>query len=270
MVWNSPTARSDIDAASTPTGGQVLLRGRDHPHLGACVVAEVDMNLAAAMSAGSTPKKRRWTSDPNEDAAAVLEGNGAAALAVADAHFGHESSERVIEYVLDALGDEPPDASLSDAQLVNLFFHAGVAVQRETTRADSRHPDTRTTLALALISSEAVQWAALGDSCVVVVGTDGGTRVDTPSSAFLGNRFTHADIAASLTRGRAARDAIKYVVCATDGLSHALSRRGLSFAEVVASELGGARTARQGAERLVTRALGEGVDDAVTVAVALC
>jgi serine/threonine protein phosphatase PrpC len=222
------------------------------------------------MSAGARQKQRPWASDPNEDAGAVLEGHGATALVVADAHFGYESSERAIDCVLEALGDDPPDASLSEAQLVKLFFDAGIAVQRETTRTDAPHPDSRTTLALALISSESVQWAAIGDSCIVVVREGEATRVDTPSTAFLGNRFTHADIAGTLTRGRLSRDDVDCVVCATDGLSDSFSRAGMPIADAVALHVAGARSAGQVADRLVSEALAQGVDDAVTVAVALC
>ncbi len=270
MLPDSSNAGPDVSRVSTPaTPGLALLRGRDYPELQACAVAELGTSLAVAMSAGAKKKQRAWIPDPNEDAGAVLEGHGAAALVVADAHFGHESSERAVDCVLEALGDDPPDASLSEAQLVKLFFDAGVAVQRETTRDHAPHPDTRTTLALALISSESLQWAAIGDSCVVVVREGDATRVDTPSAAFLGNRFTHADIAGILTRGRMGREDVQCVVCATDGLSDALSQDGLQIADAIASHVAGARSARQIAERLVSQALAYGIDDAVTVAVAL-
>ncbi len=245
------------------------LIGRDHTQLGTYAVADIDSTLAVAISPGATPRDRPRASDPNEDAGAILKGSGASVLVVADGHFGREASERVVDFVLDALGDDPPDANLSEAQLVALFFGAGVAVQRETTRADCTHPDTRTTLALALIAHEAVQWAAIGDSCVVVVGADGGARVDTPRAVYLGDRFTHADIASSLTRGRIAREDVTGVVCATDGLLDGLAQAGVAVEGLVAAEAADARTAADVAEHLVARVLREGVDDAVTVAVGL-
>jgi Protein phosphatase 2C len=251
-----------------PPPRTAVLKGRDHTRLGAHAVAEIGAALAVAMTAGANARSRP-SYDPNEDSGAILDVPGASALIAADGHFGHESAECVVDFVVDALGADPPDARLSEAQLVRMFFDAGVAVQRETTRATCPHPDSRTTLVLAVVACDAVHWAAFGDSSIVLVGKDGGIRVDTPRAVYLGDRFTHIDVGNALTRGRVPRDDIACVVCATDGLEHGLARGDSTLEGAVASETAEASTAREVAEGLIARALSAGVDDAVTVAVAL-
>jgi serine/threonine protein phosphatase PrpC len=246
-----------------------VLRGRDHTEFETYAVVEVGSTLAVATTPGAARSGGPRSSNPNEDAGAVLGGSAASALVVADGHFGLEAAETVVDFVTEALGEDPPDANLSEDELVRLFFDAGVAVQRGATRMNSVHPDARTTMAIALITHETIQWAAIGDSCVVVVGGDGSFRLDTPRAAFLGDRFTLADIASALTRGQVARKDVSCVVCATDGLALGISEAGLILTEVIAADAAAADSAADLAERLVTRALSDGVDDAVTVAVAL-
>lgn len=253
---------------SFPTGGKTVLRGRDHPRLGAYAVGRVGTSLAVGISAGATAKPSPAL-DANEDVGAAVKGARADLLVVADGHFGCEASELAVDHVLAALGEDPPPADLSDEQLVAIFFDAGVAVQRETTRVGVQHPDSRTTLAFALVADDAVQWAAIGDSCVVVAGNDGGARLDVPRSAYLGDRFGFTDVAATLTRGRCARSSIDCLVLATDGFVDCLVPDGVDVAAIVSGELGSARDAGQIAEALVTLALRQRAGDAVTIAVAL-
>jgi serine/threonine protein phosphatase PrpC len=220
------------------------------------------------MSAGARTKPRPAL-DPNEDVGAVVSGSRADLLVVADGHFGREASELAVDHVLDMIGDDPPPADLTDEELVDLFFDAGVAVHRETSRAGSPHPDSRTTLALALVAGDAVQWASLGDSCVVLATSEAGaTRVDVPRSAYLGYRFAPSDMAAALTRGRAAWNSGHCLVLATDGLVDAVGVDGLDIAAIVSRELGSGADAARTAERLLQLALAGQADDAVTIAVA--
>lgn len=252
---------------SLPPNGTTVLRGRDHPRLGASAVAWDGTSLAVGISAGARAKPSPAL-DANEDVGAVVKGSRADLLVVADGHFGCEASELAVDHVLAAIGDEPPPATLSDEQLIAIFFDAGVAVQRETSRVGSLHPDSRTTLALALVADDAVQWAAIGDSCVVVAGNDGGARLDVPRSAYLGHRFGLTDIAAALTRGRRARSSVDCLVLATDGFVDCLVPEDLDVAAVVSDELGSARDPEQVVERLLALALDRDADDAVTIAVA--
>jgi serine/threonine protein phosphatase PrpC len=197
-----------------------------------------------------------------------VRGTRADLLVVADGHFGREASELAVDHVLDAIGDDPPPADLSDDDLVTIFFDAGVTVQREISRPDCPHPDSRTTLALALVAEDAIQWAAIGDSCVVLASAAGGARLDVPRSAYLGYRFAVADVKAGLTRGRAAWNSGDCLVLATDGLVDAVAVEGPDVAAVVSRELGSAVDAARTAETLLRLALAEDADDAVTIVVA--
>lgn len=249
----------------TPAYGEAVLRGRDHERSRTVAGASVGPSLAVAMSAGSVVGTRQSV-DPNEDVAAVVRGPRAELLVVADGHFGHEASELVVDHLLETLGDDPPPADLSDDELVALFYDAGLAVQHETGRPGFPHPDSRTTLAFALASDDAVQWAALGDSCVVLASTGSAVRVDAPRSAYLGSRFGLADVAAALTRGCEPRsDAL---VLATDGLVDALGADDEELTAAVRRELRRGARGERLAQRLVDLALERGAADAVTVAVA--
>lgn len=244
-----------------------LLRGRDHTQLGACTVEHVGSSLAVGMSAGARAKARPAV-DPNEDVGAVARGPRADLLVVADGHFGREASELVVDHVLGALGEDPPPADLAYEDLVALFFDAGVAVQRETSRAGCRHPHSRTTLALALVTDDSLQWAALGDSCIVLATEEGGARLDLPRNAYLGYRFDFADVATALTSGRTAWDSNDFLVLSTDGLVDAVRANGLELAAFVSSELRNTSDAPRAAGGLLQLAVAGHVDDAVTIAIA--
>jgi serine/threonine protein phosphatase PrpC len=252
------------------TGGveRAIVRGHDHPALGTSSVTALAASLAIGISAGARAKTSP-TAAPNEDAGAVARGSRADLLVVADGHFGTEASELVVDHVLRAIGEDPPPADLTDEDLVALFYAAGIAVQRETTRPGCPHPHSRSTLAIALVASDLVQWAAIGDSCVVVATGDGGTRLDAPRPAYLGHHFTAADVAGALSRGRTPRVSRTCVVLATDGLVQGLEEGGAEVAASVGTDARDAAAATDVAQALLGRALGNGVRDAVTVAVAL-
>lgn len=245
-----------------------LLLGREHHDLGACVVASLSDSVAIAMSAGSASKGR--VGKGNEDSGAVVSKGRAALLVVADAHFGPEAAEVAVDHIVTSIGGDISGAELTDEATASLFFRTGVAVQRETTRAGFPHPDTKTTLALARMTDDDVVWASIGDSCVFLASASGGTTgMGTPRSAYLGNRFTPADVAASVAYGRLRRSEVRAVVVATDGLVATLGRAGLEVASAVEEACRSNSAADEVAEALVSRALREGCDDAVTVAVAL-
>jgi serine/threonine protein phosphatase PrpC len=239
-----------------------VLRGRDHPRLGACEVAEIGEALAVGISAGA----ERGRAQTNEDVGAVVAAIKTAVLVVADGHFGHEASEATVDEVLASLGPEP-GADISDLELVELFFEAGVAVQRATTIVGCPHPDSRTTLALAVIDNSMVRWAAIGDSYVIVVSAAEGRRLDSPRRAYLGDRFDFGDVAGAMSMGRVARSEADHVVLATDGLADTLARVGADPAQVVAAERE-AVSAGGLTRQLLSLALRHGARDAITVAVA--
>ena len=250
-----------------PVPEAIVLHGSDHRGVGEHTLATIGSSLAVATSAGAKPPSVPAV-DGNEDVGAIVSGSRAELLIVADGHFGHEASELAVHHVLEALGDDPPPADLVDEELVALFFDAGVAVQHETGRFDCPHPNSRTTLALALVTDEIVQWAALGDSCVIIAAGQWGVRLDTPRSAYLGSRFHVTDIAAAMTRGRLARTVWDALVLATDGLVDALGVADKDLATTVQRELGSRVGAEQLADCLIQLALGHGAEDAVTIAVA--
>lgn len=245
----------------------VIVRGRDHPELGKVVVSELSRSLAVATSAGAVWKDPPAV-DPNEDVAAVVEGDRAALVVAADGHYGREASEIAVDLVLAELGDDPPPADLDDEALVSLFFRANLAVQRETTRPNSPHRESATTLALALVADRVAQWASLGDSAVFTVAEGSCTRVDTPRGAYLGNRFTPSEIAQLVSRGRVELPATACVVLATDGITDPLPDPELEVARAVAAATMRAATAGDLARGLVRIALESGVADAATTAVA--
>jgi serine/threonine protein phosphatase PrpC len=244
-----------------------LVHGRDHVDLDARDVTELGDSVAIGITAGGQAKPRPPL-DPNEDAGAVVRGDEAALLVVADGHFGREASELAVEHVVAAFGDDPRRPGLSDEELVRLFFDAGVAIQRETTRPGCAHPHTRTTLALALVGRGQVQWASFGDSGVLIVSEDRGTRFDRPRNVYLGDSFTVGDVSSALQRGMSDVATGSYVVVTTDGLLDALEQSETDLATTVSREAMPAAAAGEMVELLLASALRRRSRDAVTVAVA--
>jgi hypothetical protein len=102
------------NALSTSSGldtrglNNVLLLGKDHCEYGSLSTVTVGEHSAAAISVGTdqqSPSNRFKTNSeiPNEDALCVLETDGAAAFAVADAHYGPESSHTLVTRFHDRL-----------------------------------------------------------------------------------------------------------------------------------------------------------------------
>jgi serine/threonine protein phosphatase PrpC len=249
--------------SETPDTSRIL-RGRDNRLFGALAVAEIGRSLAVAMTAAVVTTS---ATSENEDVGAVVSGPRANLLVIADGHFGSSASEIAVERVLATIGDDPPPADLSDDEVVSIFVEAEIAVQRETTQVGSSHPNSRTTLALALVTEDIVQWAALGDSCVVAAAPSAGSRLDAPRSAYLGSRFSVADVAAVLTRGRFPRRRDDWIVLATDGFTDSVGSEQDAGA-VVCSELRNHEEAAALAEELIALAIRHRAEDAVTIAVA--
>jgi hypothetical protein len=205
--------------------------------------------------------------DPNEDVGAVVQGPRANLLVVADAHFGCEASELAVSCVLAALGDDPPPANLSADDLASVVYTAGVEVQSGTGLADSPHPNSRTTLALALVTDDSVQWATFGDSHVLVFARGETRRLDTPRAAYLGQAFELDEIRALMSHGRVPHEG-GLVLVATDGLD-AVAPILSELAEAAQQSVENGYGAGMIVEDILTAALECEAADATTVAVAI-
>ena len=206
--------------------------------------------------------------DPNEDCAAVALGGRAALLTVADAHYGCDAAELALASVLAALGDDPP-GHLTAAEAVSTVWNAGMAVQRGTSRPGSDRTESRTTLALALVTANLVHWVSFGDSCVLLVSDRAGRRLDSPRPVYLGYMFSTSEIGGLVGSGSAPRGPGRRRRPLCDRRAGGLRRAapGGAVEDVVAACVDGSRGAESLARRLVEDALRRDARDAISVAV---
>ncbi|MBI5850240.1 MAG: SpoIIE family protein phosphatase [Planctomycetes bacterium] len=125
---------------------------------------------ALATSPGAVPEPRFWASKgnrnyPNEDACCVVECGATTVLAVADAHFGRESSHALIQ----AIAARPP--ALDETSFDELLHRLAALPSPENSA-------TATTLVVAVIDRASGEGRALcfGDSRLVVLDRVGGVR----------------------------------------------------------------------------------------------
>lgn len=182
--------------------GAVTLWGREHVAYGDIVVRDAGPGSAVALTRGLHPKPYRYT-DPNEDVVAAVTGPRAALLVVADGHNGAASSEVAVATVLERLGDDPPPADLDDEEMVRLFYDVGWAVLHATTALDRARRESRTTLSVTLVASGVLQWAAMGDSPVVVADLESAHELTVPTHHFVGWPLPAGQVDRLLQRGRA-------------------------------------------------------------------
>lgn len=239
---------------------QAVLWGKDHVDLDRVAVEELSDDVAVAITRGRHRKAYRYI-DPNEDAAVAVLGRRATLLAVADGHNGWPATEAAITTVVDALGDDPPPADLDDAALVDLFHRASNAVREVTEVPGSEHPESRTTLVVALVTSGRVQWASFGDSAVYSVTAAGAAPLSQSQHRFVGYPMPRSAVEYYLDRGTFRLPSGAWVVAASDGF--------VDFAHpfptgVFADGADAAAVARG----LVTAACEGGAGDNVAVAVA--
>jgi serine/threonine protein phosphatase PrpC len=202
-----------------------LLRGREHPWLGA-VDAVAEANAAVALSRGGAPK-RYPHKEPNEDAAGFALGAEGAFVAVADGHGGFEGSEVTLEYLLGgpaAQWTEAPgglDADGFRRQALAALFDANRAVQRES---GGRAARTTVTFGVVLRERGSLLYAAVGDSHLFLAGADG-VREVAPAAGRVGFLGVPADSAGALSRlariGEQPLAGVRAIVLVTDGLSEA-------------------------------------------------
>jgi serine/threonine protein phosphatase PrpC len=202
-----------------------LLRGREHPWLGA-VDALAEANVAIALSRGGAPK-RYPHSEPNEDAAAFALGAEGAFLAVADGHGGFEGSEAALESLLGgpaAQWTEAPgalDGAGFRRQAHAALFDANRAVQRER---GGRAARSTVSFGVVLSARRSLLWGAVGDSHLFLAGA-AGVREIAPAGERVGFLGVSADGANALARvarvGEEPLAGVSAVVLVTDGLSEA-------------------------------------------------
>jgi hypothetical protein len=198
---------------------RALLLGSDHPELGEVAVEAVGRRLAVGLTRGAVAKAYSYV-DPNEDVVAAVHGAEVDLLVVADGHNGCVAAEVAIDVVLQRLGDRPPSSALEDRQLVELFWEANTAIRAATSAAAHPRSSSRTTLTVVLAGDDQVQWAAMGDSPVVLVDRADERQLTHPRHQFLGDAVSIPELAGRMAWGTAPADDSTWVVALTDGFSN--------------------------------------------------
>ena len=150
------------------------LLGREHHGLGEIVVC-TEEPAALAISLGGAPKVYAHT-DPNEDAALLVQGGGGRLLAVADGHGGAEAAEIAIARLAEQ-GERWTQADWRcadwNAEAIALLTLANGAIREASARGGRRL--CRTTLAFALVrpADGTIRFASIGDSHIFHVTPEG-------------------------------------------------------------------------------------------------
>jgi serine/threonine protein phosphatase PrpC len=239
-----------------------LLRGREHPELGA-VHTVAEGSVAIALSRGGATKRYPHC-DPNEDAAGFAYGHEGVCLAVADGHGGAEGAEIALLHVFGEAAEQWTElpGELDDRtwrrQALAVLCDANRELRRERTPARGAH--TTLALALALPKPGLLFSAVVGDSHLFVVDA-AGVREIAPAGAkvgFLGDDHEGPAELAPITRLAIEKlDGLRAVVLVTDGLSE----RGIGVVSPAAAVAEAARLAETTPSRapalVVARALAE-------------
>ncbi|WP_051471426.1 ADP-ribosylglycohydrolase family protein [Patulibacter minatonensis] len=207
----------DHDEPARPSGvaPRIAFDGTDFPTHGVRAVAELDVHLAAGITAGARPKSYAHT-DVNEDAVRVLRSNGATVAIVCDGHRG-ESSARIAAEVVARILAADPHALHDDDVLLDAFDAVNDEVRAQTAQAGQ--PESRTTLALAVVEHGRIRWVHMGDSLLAVVEPDGTVRrLGKPRHRFLGWPMDRDGVDAATGRGIEHVAPGGWIVLATDGL----------------------------------------------------
>lgn len=179
--------------APDPRLGRLLLLGEDYDVYGSVAATRVGSQSAAAISVGSDEQSPsgRWKFDrnvKNEDAMCLIDAGRWIGLAVADAHYGPESSHMLIGRLHDIWAKVPPTGPEHLEQMVE-FLRAG----------DPARTESETTLLVAAFDREKETGfgVSFGDSTFAVLSPD---RMPTPINRH-DHRFVTAAIPQSLRRG---------------------------------------------------------------------
>ncbi len=226
-------------------------------------VETLSTHVAGGLTRGRLPKDYAHT-DPNEDALVVVESDYGTLIVCADGHNGHTSSHAAVNEVLHRLGTTPAVADLSDDELVELWACVGDRIRTESAAAGQ--PESRTTLAIALLSGDTLRWATMGDSLIAMVTEDGVTRLGEPRPHFVGWPMNRDEIDERLQRGTRFLRPQDWVVVASDGYSDFVPSVEGGLREAAAS----AGTASQFVDMLIEQACSAGAGDNVAVGAAQC
>lgn len=161
-------------------GERLVLLGAEHrlfDHV--TLVAAADGRTALAISPGALPEPRFWATKgnrqfPNEDACCALESGDATVLAVADAHFGRESSHVFIT----AIAAAPPACEASSFAELR---------RRLAALPPLENCQTASTLVVAVVDrvQGRVQALGFGDSRLCVLGPSGARSLLAPDHDFV-------------------------------------------------------------------------------------
>jgi serine/threonine protein phosphatase PrpC len=238
---------------------QAVLWGKDHVALDEVVAQSLGPRAAVAITRGRHRKAYRYT-DPNEDAVVAVVGRRATLLVAADGHNGWTSTEAAVASVLDTLGADPPPADLDDDELLEVFSRANDAILDVTEQPGSQHPDSRTTLVVALVAGSRLQWASFGDSAVYKAAPAGAVRLSGGVHYFVGYPMPREGLDRGLKRGTEQLSEGDWVIVATDGF--------IDFAHPFPTQLLAAGAEAEAVARgLVLAACDGGAGDNVAVAV---
>ena len=169
---------------STTAHESLLLLGQDHAHFGHVHVESTpDGRVAAAISVGldrmvPSMRSKGDAREPNEDALVVLEDGTRTLVAVADAHWGLESSHDLVLAVRDRTTRIPPRL----AELQELF--------RALSVDEAPRTHSRSAVAITVVDRDARQGFGLsvGDVSVVTVDDTAVRRHTVPSPVYVAPR----------------------------------------------------------------------------------
>jgi serine/threonine protein phosphatase PrpC len=212
----SPGAGDDAEVDDTDEVRFMSYDGRDYPEHSVRQLNGMDIHIAAGITAGAQPKAYPHT-DPNEDALRVLRSGDATVLALCDGHRG-ESGARLAVQLLGTILGEDPHALDTEEDLLGTLHMANDYVRNETAAAGQ--PESRTTLALAVVKGGRVRWVHMGDSLLAIVEPDGEVRrLGKARHRFLGWPMDLADVDAATDRGTEHSAPAGWLVLASDGLT---------------------------------------------------
>lgn len=243
-----------------------VLWGTDYEELGEVGTVAVDDRTALAITRGLHKKAYRFE-DPNEDAVAAVRGPAGTLIVCADGHNGSTAPVVATQFVLDHFGANPPP-ELEERAWLELFAGVNDAVIAAK-GIGTPHPASNTVLLVALVTTEHVSWASLGDAALVIArpGAQRGRQLNKEAMRFVGQPMTRRSAKKEVQRGGALIEPGEWLVAITDGLSEFVSP--LRPADVVPRVLAtlDPATAENAARTLINTACSAGAGDNVAAAV---
>lgn len=204
------------------------LRGRDALELGVILERRAP-RAAAALSRGGAKKSYAYT-DPNEDGALVVAGEGGVLVAVADGHGGVDAAEIALEHLYVSVaprwvGAQTPLYGAWEALAIDALTATNAAILARATRGTRRRSRTTLACAVARFDEGWLFHLAIGDSHVFQVTRDGAfdlscERVEGSDPSFLGSGpETPESLRAKCLVGAEPLEGTRAIAAVTDGLS---------------------------------------------------